>query len=350
MSDQSWKGKISNHAQLGGIETSVLDNGAGRGTRIAWINTGSGLRFKVVLDRAIDIADTFYNRHSLAWLSHAGITATQPFSNTGLDWLKTFGGGLLTTCGLSHVGGPESDEFGQRGLHGQISNLAAEVESIIQPDPVAGKMDMSITGKMKESQVLGPNLELRRTISATLGSSTIRIHDEVSNRGNTVAPHMLLYHFNFGWPLVDEGTDIIWRGEWKPREGTINKIFTEGNNYKKCPSPLQDHSGTGEEVAMIDMASDANGWCTCGLHNSKLGLALSLRFKKEQLPWMINWQHWGNGEYVTGLEPSTNPLIGQAKARERKELIFLQPGETRYYDLELEVLENEEEISTFLNK
>ena len=32
---QSWKGKISNIKQLGGIETSVIDNGQGRGNRIA---------------------------------------------------------------------------------------------------------------------------------------------------------------------------------------------------------------------------------------------------------------------------------------------------------------------------
>lgn len=346
--NQSWKDKISNTAQLGGIETSVIDNGPGRGNRIAWINTGSGLRFKVIVDRAMDIADTFYNRHCLAWLGHVGITTPQPFSNKELDWLRTFGGGLLTTCGLSHVGGPESDEFGQRGIHGQISNLPAEIESIIQPDPVAGKMDMSITGRMKETQALGPNLELKRTISATIGESAIRIHDEVLNRGNMAVPHMLLYHFNFGWPLVDEGTDIIWQGEWQPREGNRNKIFSEGNNYHKCPPPLEDHNGTGEEVAMIDITSDNAGWCSCGLHNSNVGLAFSLRFRKEQLPWLINWQHWGKNEYVTGLEPSTNRLIGQAKARERKELIFLQPGETRSYDLELQVLENEEKINSFL--
>lgn len=343
-----WTNKISNTAQMGGIETSVLDNGPARGTRIAWINTGSGLRFKVVLDRAMDIADTFYNQHSIAWLSHVGITAPQPFSSHRLDWLRTFGGGLLTTCGLSHVGGPETDDYGQRGLHGEISNLAAEVESIIQPDPVAGKMDMSITGRIKETQALGPNLELRRTISATIGSASIRIHDEVTNRGNMPAPHMLLYHFNFGWPLVDEGTDILWQGKWQPREGNSNKIFRERNDFKKCPAPLADHSGRGEEVAMIDIDADDVGWCNCGLHNAGIGLSLSLRFKKEQLPWLINWQHWGKNEYVTGLEPATNPLIGQAKAREQNELIFLQPGETRVYDLELEVLQTEEKINSFL--
>ena len=143
---QPWHQKISNHHQLGGIETSVLDNGAGRGTRIAWINTGTGLRYKVVLDRAMDIADAFYNQNSLAWLSHVGIASPQPMSDKGIDWLRTFGGGLLTTCGLSHVGGPETDSHGERGVHGLISNVPAEIESIIQPDPVNGKMDMSITG------------------------------------------------------------------------------------------------------------------------------------------------------------------------------------------------------------
>ncbi|HSU50915.1 MAG TPA: aldose 1-epimerase family protein [Segetibacter sp.] len=350
MLDPNWEGKISNSAQLGGIETSVIDNGPARGTRIAWINTGAGLRFKLVLDRAMDIADAFFNQHSIAWLSHVGVTAPQPFSNMGLDWLKTFGGGLLTTCGLSHVGGPEEDEFGQRGIHGQISNLSAEIESIIQPDPVAGKFDMSVTGKMKETQALGPNLELKRTISATLGEASIRIHDEVLNRGNMPAPHMLLYHFNFGWPLVDEGTDIIWNGEWQPREGNKNEIFKEGSDYHKCSAPLEEHNGRGEEVAMIDIATDPSGWCKCGLYNRHLNLAISLRFKKEQLPWLINWQHWGRGEYVTGLEPATNQLIGQSKARERGELIFLQPGERRTYDLEIDLFDRQDQIDLFLKK
>ncbi|MCX6217505.1 aldose 1-epimerase family protein [Spirosoma sp.] len=351
MTQQSWTDKVSNPAQIGGIETSILDNGTGRGTRIAWINTGTGLRYKVVIDRAMDIADAFFNQHSLAWLSHIGITPPQPFSDKGADWLRTFGGGLLTTCGLSHVGGPEQDSFGERGLHGQISNSPAEIESIIQPDPRRGQLEMSITGRIKETKIFGPSLELRRTISGTLGQPFIRIHDEVINRANTPAPHMLLYHFNFGWPLVDEGTDIVWKGDWQAREGGINAdIFHEGSDFQKCPAPLETHSGTGEAVASIDSTPDSSGQCTAGLHNAQLGMAVALRFQKDQLPWLINWQHWGKGEYVTGLEPTTNPLIGQAKAREQNELLFLKPGETRYYDLELEVLHEKAAINDFLSK
>lgn len=336
---QPWIDYVGNTAQLGGIETSVLDNGAGRGSRIAWINTGSGLRYKLVLDRAMDIADAFFNQHSLAWISHVGITPPQPFSDKGIDWLRTFTGGLLTTCGLTHVGGPESDRYGERGLHGEISNIPAEIESIIQPNPRTGKLDMSITGHMKQTRVFGPSLELKRTISGTLGQPVIRIHDEVVNQANTPAPHMLLYHFNFGWPLVEEGADIIWQGTWQPRfPGQSYKIFTDSNNFRKCPAPLDDHAGFGEEVAFIDPTPDAEGWCTAGLSNPRISLALMLRFRKDQLPHLTNWQHWGKGEYVTGLEPGTHPPIGQALARERNELVYLAPGESRSYDLEIKLI------------
>ena len=334
----SFKDKISNPSQIGGIETSILDNGLGRGNRIAWINTGTGLRYKVVIDRGMDIADAFYNQHSLAWLSHGGFIAPQPNADRGIDWLKTFGGGLLTTCGLSHVGGPEKDEFGERGIHGNISNLPAEIVSIIQPDPIAGKMEMSIVGIIKETKVFGPSLELRRTISGTLGESMLKIHDEVINRGNTPAPLMLMYHFNFGYPLVDEGTQLIWEGKWKPRFDDENvKIFKEGNEFKICPAPIDDHLGTGEEVVFIDPNADDAGMCVAGLYNAKIGLKVEISFKKDQLPHLVNWQHWGKGEYVTGIEPATNPPIGQAQARANKELIFLNSYETKSFDLKITV-------------
>ncbi|MEJ7767640.1 MAG: aldose 1-epimerase family protein [Chitinophagaceae bacterium] len=347
--DSGWHNKISNNAQIGGIETAVIDNGPGRGTRFAWINTGTGFRYKVIIDRGMDIGDAFFNQYSIAWLSHTGITYPQPFSDRGLDWLKTFGGGLLTTCGLDHVGGPESDLSGERGLHGQISNIPAELESIIQPDPMNGKMEMSITGTMKQTKIFGPRLELKRTISGRLGSPSINIQDEVVNRGNTAAPHMILYHFNFGWPLVDEGTDIIWKGNWQPRNPAgENRIFRQGNNFKKCPPPLEDHNGSGEEVGIVDIEADESGRCFCGLHNSRLGVGVRLRFQKNQLPWLTNWQHWGHGEYVTGLEPGTNPPIGQSRARDNKELILLQPRESRTYNLEIEVSDNKELISELI--
>lgn len=339
------KGKnyISNAAQIGGIETSVLDNGLGRGTRIAWINTGTGLRYKLVIDRAMDIAEAFYNDQSLAWISQTGSLPPDRFSDGGMSWIRNFGGGLLTTCGLSHIGGPEEDEFGTRGLHGRISNTPAEIVSVLQPDPISGKLEMSITGIIRETQVFGPALELKRTISGKLGEARILIYDEILNRGNQKVPHMLLYHINFGWPLIDEGTQLLWKGNWQSRDAAQDKmIFREGNDFRTCRAPIDEHSGAGESVAFIDIGQDNQGMASCGVHNPKLDLAVAMRFPKKELPWVTNWQHWGKNEYVTALEPGTNPPIGQKNARQEGSLIVLEPGESRSYSLELEILKSDE--------
>jgi len=344
-----WHDKLSNHEQLGGIETSVLDNGPAAGSRIAWINTGAGLRYKVAIDRGLDIVDAFYNRYSLAWLSHAGLTAPRPDANTGIEWLYAFAGGLLTTCGLTHIGGPESDESGSRGLHGRISNLRARVESVVQPDLSARGPAMSITAVVKQSRVFGPSLELRRTIAGTLGEPAIRIRDVVTNCGNTPAPHMILYHCNFGWPLVDEGTEILYKGTCTSRGMDMdNAVFNSRRNYKKCSRPLESHRGGGEGCGFIDVRPDRTGICTVGLYNRKLGIALAMRYRKKQLPWLSNWQHWGPGEYVTALEPGTNPPIGQAAAAKQKTLIHIRPGESRTYEIEMTVLTEKAHIRQFL--
>ena len=336
-----WRDKISNHHQLGGIETSILDNGPGKGVRIAWVDTGSGLRFKVVLEGAMDIAEAFYNQNSLGWISHLGISPPDPSATSGTKWLNSFGGGLLTTCGLTHIGGPEKDEHGEWGLHDHISHSMASVESIIQPDLKNCNLEMSITGRMLQSTVFGTHLQLKRVISAKLGTTRIRIDDEVTNLGNEPAPHMLLYHFNFGWPLIDEGTEICWEGKWKSRGSDAdNLIFKAGNDIKTCKAPIDGHNGKGESVAFIDINADTSGFCECAVCNHNIPIKVRLRFKKEQLPWLTNWQHWGKNEYVTALEPGTHPPIGQSMAREDQTLLFIKPGETRVYEIEMEVLQD----------
>ncbi len=343
--------KVGNVHQVGGIETSVLDNGPGKGVRIAWVNTGSGLRYKVAIDRGLDIVDAFYNQHSLAWLSHAGLASPQPQSDWQYEWLKYFAGGLVTTCGLQHMGPAEEDQYGTRGLHGRISNIPAEVESVIQPDLTSRDQKMSITAVVRESRVFGPCMELRRTISSFLNRSMIRIDDTVTNVGNTPSPHMLLYHINFGWPLVDKGTQILYNGRWQSRDSEMDRaIFNNKNDFRTCPEFLESHRGTGEACAFIEPKADSKGYCTVGLHNQKLKLAVSIRYKKKQLPWLTNWQHFGPNEYVTALEPGTNPPIGQGVARQQKTLLILKPGQSKRYEIEIEVLNETRSMYEFTRK
>lgn len=350
-SKNSWTNKVSHHAQVGGIETAVLDSGQGAGTRVAWVNTGSGLRFKVVLDRAMDIAEASFNAHNLTWLSALGVTAPQPLSDRGTHWLRTFTGGLLTTCGLTHVGGPEEDENGSRGLHDRVANLPAEISCIQQPDLRSSTpAEMSITGRVLQGQALGHQLELTRTITCRLGESTIHIRDKIRNIGNTTVPHMLLYHLNFGWPFMDKGTQLFWNGSWQARDPQTARLFTENHDFKTCPDPLDSHRGAGEEVAFIDVEMDSEGIARCGAYNAALGLAVHITFPKQQLPWLTNWQHWGPGEYVMGLEPGTNPPIGQFQARQENQLIQLEPNESRFYNLDISIMDQPTAIAAFIQR
>lgn len=330
--------KISNVNQVGGIETSVMDDGYSRGTRIAWFNTGSGLRFKVVLDRAMDVGEAFFNEYSIAWLSNVGLCPPQMFSDKGIGWLRTFGGGLFTTCGLSHVGGPEKDEYGERGLHGLISNIPARIESVIQPDLYHGRMAMSVTGTVTEARIFGPHLQMRRTISAELGEAWLNVRDEITNLGNTSASLMVLYHCNFGWPLADEGAKLIYNGKMHlVNEARDKHIFNDNNDYKICPPILSEHNGSGEAAAYFDIQPDAKGLCRAGIYNQRIDVGVAVSFRKDQLPWLTNWQHWSRGEYVTGIEPGTHPPIGQSAARKNKTLILLEPGESRIQELRFNV-------------
>jgi hypothetical protein len=336
-----WQGKISNVRQLGGIDLTTLEDGRGRGTRVADFNTGSPLRFRVVIDRNLDIADAFFGRHSLAWISPCGITTPNPATHQGMEWLRAFGGGLMATCGLTHTGGPESDEAETRGLHGRISNLPASVTQIRQPDPMRGDNTMSISGVVREAQLFGPDLELRREISCTLGEPCLTIRDCVTNLGNLPAPHMILYHFNLGWPLVDEGTQIHWRGtaDWVTL-ADAQDTPANGRDFMRCPAPLDTHRGDAEDCGFIHPEPDADGLCHAGVSNSKLGLNLDICFRFDQLPCLANWQHWGPNDYVMGLEPGTAFPEGQNAAREAGRLILLNPGESRDYEVCVRVSED----------
>lgn len=332
------KPKVINPQQIGGIETSVLDNGPGRGTRIAWVNTGSGLRYKVVIDRGLDIADAFFNQYSLAWQSYTGVTAPTRGLDRGLDWLRGFYGGLLASCGPTHVGPPTIKKGQEYGLHGPHSNTPAAVESVVNPDPSRRQAIMSISGTVRTARVFGPNIELKRTIRSELGQASISIVDTFRNVGNSTAPHVWLLHINFGYPLLDAGTELLWSGKILPVAG-CEGFYKSARQSKIVPEPLSAHRGAGEAAGFIKPKTDRNKMASVGVHNPNLGLAVEIRCSMKQFQHFINWQHWGpSGEYVAALEPLSGPLWGRAIADcKAGPMHSLRPGQTRSYEVSIAV-------------
>jgi hypothetical protein len=81
--------------------------------------------------------------------------------------------------------------------------------------------------------------------------------------------------------------------------------------------------------------------------NRARGIGAYEVFRKDQLPHHFVWRMLGQGTYVVGIEPSTNATAGRLDAKAKGDLIVLEPGETRRYDLELGALAGAAEIDAF---
>ncbi|HET6248475.1 MAG TPA: DUF4432 family protein [Tepidisphaeraceae bacterium] len=333
--------KFINPAQIGGIEAYTFDDGPARGGRALCINTGGGLRYRVLVDRGLDIDQAFVHQHSLAFLTHKGPTALTRGHDRGIDWLKSFPGGLLTSCGPFNIGGPGTDAGEELGLHGPHSNTAATIESVINPDPRSGRLAMSITGIVRYGRLFGPCVELRRTIASTLGSNTIEFTDEFFNAGNQTVPHAWLLHINFGYPLVDEGTELCFdAANVEPVDSEVSKArFKPGVDYKRISAPLESHRGATEYVAHVyPKPVDRSGKTTVGIVNRKLGIGAAIYYNTKEFPRLANWQHLGPHEYVTALEPANGSVTGRWNDRAAGIMDSLAAGERKTYQYAIEAV------------
>lgn len=342
--------KFENPLQLGGIRSGTLDApgpGGGCATRVALVDTGAGLRFTVALDRGGDIVDASFNQFALAYLTPNGLLPPSPAYHTGLEWLRGWAGGLMTTCGPESIGGPREVGGAMSSLHGRYSSQVAQIETLHNPDLPRGRHEMELSLVVRDARMFGPVFEIRRTIRCILGVAEIDIADEVTNLADTRAAHHWLYHCNLGYPLLDAGARFVYRGRaeyWvmpaPPGQDIVQPLAADAmNKLKRVPNGLAEHAGSGERGLIVGVDEDGDGWCRAGLVNDKLGLGLEISYPRDALPRLANWQHYGpRGSYVSGLEPFSGSLLGKSRDRHPLAEQFLDPGETRKYRLKLRVL------------
>ena len=200
--------RVGSLDQVGGVRKIELADGPERGVEAFEFRTGGGLDFTVFAGRGMDIGAATYRSYPLAWVSQTGVPAASFFEPEGLGWLRGFHGGLIATCGLTYAGaaGPDGDE--ELGLHGRISNLPAKNLS----HGASWHDDsyiMYAQGEMREASVFGPNMVMTRRVSSILGHPMLHVQDVVENQGFRPQEHMLVYHCNFGFPLMDENTILV---------------------------------------------------------------------------------------------------------------------------------------------
>jgi hypothetical protein len=340
-------------SQFAGVQLSTLGDGVERGVRRLEFRTGTGLRFTVLIDRAMDIAECEHAGRAVGWHSpsgfrHPGLHDYE--GEGGLGWFRSMSG-LNITCGLDHTLFMHDDPAGHyfygprkavsSSLHGRVGTIPARLTGYGErwdgDDCV-----LWAEGVVQQSTVFGEDLHLIRRIEARVGGDEIRMHDRVVNHGFYRTPHMYCYHINAGHPVLAKGSryvapirEVLWAAH-------ADHYEAQGVGYRTMPAPILNFH---EQVWQHDMAADADGRVNVALVNEAIGFGFEVETLKSQFPAMYQWQNFHAGHYAMGIEPSTNHVMGKDFARERGELIWLEHGDERRYDTVLRILPDSAAVS-----
>jgi hypothetical protein len=328
-------------SQAGGISPFTHADGKAKGVSTLRVRTAAGFEFWVVPDRGMDIFEASFQGKSLCWHSPNGMVHPAYYSTRGTEWLRSFPGGLLATCGLTTAGAASEDNGESLGVHGSISNTAAEAVNWSEHWEGDDCL-LSLSGKVREASVHGPSLLLERTISTSLKSKSLSVHDVVENQGVRESPLMVLYHFNFGFPLLTERSRIYAPSHAvEPADDWAARSKDAWNRFE---APAQ---GVAERVYFHQMKPDDAGKVTVVLvgdtDRPELGIALS--YDSRTLPRFVQWKMTGTNHFVLGLEPANCWTLGRKAERDRGTLQMLSPGERREFRLHLSVLNGAEEVA-----
>lgn len=304
------------------------------GMRVIEAVNSSGLTFTILPDRGLDIWAATFNGLPLSWISQR---SPHPPDN-GQPWLRLFNGGLLTTCGLTHVGPPEIDSVSgeRRDIHGQYTRLragdiAATRQWVAGPD---GEETYQVTlkGSVSEAALFGEQLRLERTYTLALGNPTIALTDTVWNCGDAPSPLMILYHCNVGFPLVSAGVQLhTAHHAVYPRDADARVGFDRWPVYDSA-TPLLP-----EQVFYHHPMTGSDGWSMAALLHDDWGLVF--QWDTGSLPYLVQWKNTRQNIYVCGVEPGNCIPEGRNAAREKDRLVMLQPGETRTFNLRLTAIQ-----------
>jgi len=322
----------SSMAPFAGLRPFSYDDGRIRGMRGIEGWTGSGLRFTLWPDRALDIGPVWFNDKPVSW-QHSGLGSSQNFEPDGLGWLRTFGGGLLTTCGLIHIGAPDEFQGQLFGLHGRIAHIPAENVRIWQ-EWRDDDFVLIVEGEIRQAVLFGENLLLKRRIETALGSQQITLKDTVINEGSQPMPHSLLYHCNIGFPILSPASQLIVEDENViSRTPAAEAGLADHANFEP-PKP-----GYEEQVFFHYPKVDSAGFAKATLFNPDLNFGIQLRWLAESMRVLTQWKMMGYGEYVCGLEPATHAMAPWEDLQEKGLPRRLTPGEAVNYELHLQILD-----------
>jgi Domain of unknown function (DUF4432) len=350
--------RVGNLAQVGGVELLSHEQGYARGSRFLDFRTGSGFRFSVNVDRGMDPGYAEFNGASLAWLPPKIFPAPSFWENDDHAWVRFILGGLCNTAGLVTIGNPQTVDvshfkFHSRhedryGTHDRVAILPASHFNFGERWD-GERCFLWAEGSVRQEITYGENLLLTRRYEGELGTSSFTLRDVVRNDGFYPTPHQLLYHFNIGYPVVDDGAELIASVTGDVPGSIFEDETGPSERYRRFSAPEKEFFAEGYEIPMAIGADGRVGAAVVnrGFKGLDGGIGVFLRYDPSTLPVYLEWRMMGEGLYAVGMEPSTNGFQTIPELIEAGYPIMVAPGEERVYELEFGVLAGGAEIDAF---
>lgn len=309
---------IGHPRQTRGVEQYVLQNGRGNGMRFMYIRNGCGLEVWLSLDRAGDVSRVNFQGDNMGYFAPCGYVAPSYYDGCGAGFLKSFTAGFFTTCGLTAVGAPCTDEGENLPMHGTVSHLPAEPLSIEET-----KGNLTIRLRVRDAALFGRKLVMDRTYTFSYTDNTFRVSDTVTNEADTETPYMILYHCNVGYPLLSENSRVcVPHRAVVPRDEQAKKHLDSALKMEKPQAGYQ-------ECCYYYDVIETGGFAKVGIFSADIRKGLVMSYDKANLPCFTEWKMMGKTDYVLGLEPGNCTPDGRDVLRRNGTLLFLQPHQVK---------------------
>jgi len=325
------------------VQKYTLHGGKQEGVDVIIVNNGK-LSFVVVPTRGMSVLKVEMGDIRLGWDSPVKEVVHPQFVNLqsrgGLGWLEGFNEWMVR-CGLEWAGHPGRDKFinntGDEAemdltLHGKVGNIpASEVEVVIDR---AAPYRIRVRGRVDERMFYGPKLELWTEISTEPGSNAFRIEDEITNYGAYDQEFQIIYHANYGPPLLGAGSRfVVAAKEVRPFNAHAAKSL---DKFAEYAAPAK---GFVEQVYGVIPFADEKNRTTVMLQNASGDKAATMSYGVDQLPYFTLWKNTTAVEegYVTGLEPGTGFPANRGVERKAGRVPKLKPNETRKFAIDVAI-------------
>lgn len=304
--------------------------GKAAGMNAVEVKTISGLQVLILPDKGLDIGSVTFEGVDISFLSKNGITSPAYADMQPDGFVKSFTGGMLTTCGLRSAGPSCVDVNGEYfPIHGYYSLQQAEEVSVSRPD----QYSIIVSGIINETSLFGNNLSLKRQIKINDKELSISVTDELVNNSASEEEIMIIYHYNFGFPFLQDGCEVKFQDNDKVTPRTA-EAASGINEYKEICAPIDGYQ---EQVFFHEQEGDADGFASAEVRNTKLGIAAQIKYDTTVLPVLVQWKSMASGDYALGIEPSNNYVKGRKEERENGSLKKIGSFEEKTYKTVLKI-------------